>query len=59
MILVFLRKLRMKNMNKLIIINLNTNSISSKLDQLKLFVQGKVDILIVKKTILGSTFPTS
>ena len=46
-------------MNRLIIGNVNINSISNKFNQLKLFVQGKVDILIVTETKLGSTFPTS
>ena len=46
-------------MNRLIIGYLNINSISNKFDQLKLFVQGKVDILIVTETKLDSTFPTS
>ena len=49
----------MKNGNRLIIGYLNINSISNKFDQLKLFVQGKVDILIVTETKLDSTFPTS
>ena len=49
----------MKIENRLIIGNLNINSISNKSDQLKLFVQGKVDILIVTETKLDSTFPTS
>ena len=51
--------LRVKNVNRLIIGNLNINSISNKFDQLKLFAQGKVDILIVTETKLDSTFPTS
>ena len=55
----FLRILRAKNKNRLIIGNLNINSIPNKFDQLKLFVQGKVDILIVTETKLDSTFPTS
>ena len=54
----FLRILRVKNVNRLIIGNLNINSISNKFDQLKLFVQGKVDILIVTETKLDSIFPT-
>ena len=54
----FLRILRVKTVNRLIIGNLNINSISNKFDQLKLFVQGKVDILIVTETKLDSTFPT-
>ena len=54
----FFRILRVKNVNRLIIGNLNINSISNKFDQLKLFVQGKVDILIVTETKLDSIFPT-
>ena len=46
-------------MNRLIIGNVNINSISNKFNQLKLFVQDKVDILIATETKLGSTFPTS
>ena len=56
----FLRILRVKNVNSVAIENLNINSISSKFGQLKLFVQDKVDILIVKGTKLGinlSHFP--
>ena len=55
----FLRILRVKNANGLIIGNLNINSKSNQFDYLKLFVQGKVDILIVTKTKLDSTFPIS
>ena len=50
----FLRILGVKNVNRLIIGYLSINSISNKFDQLKLFVQGKVNILIVTET-----FPTS
>ena len=55
----FLRILRVKNVNRLIMGNLNIKSISNKFDQLKLFVQGEVDDLIVTETKLDSTFPTS
>ena len=55
----FLQILKVKNVNRLITGNLNINSISNKFDQLKLFVQGKIDILIVTETKLDSTFPTS
>ena len=55
----FLHILRAKNMNRLIIGNLNINSISNKFDQLRLFVQGKVDdFLVVTETKLNSNFPT-
>ena len=46
-------------MNKLLIGNLNVNSISNKFDQLKLFVQGKFDVLVITETKLDSTFHTS
>ena len=46
-------------MNRPVIDNLNINSISNKFDQLKLFYQGNVGILVITKTILDSTFPTS
>ena len=55
----FLRILRVKHMNRLIIGNLNINPVSSKFDQLKLFAQCKVDIPVVTKTKSKSTFPTS
>ena len=55
----FLSDLRVKNMNRLRIGNLNINSISNKFDKLKLFVRGKVDILVVTETKLDSTFPSS
>lgn len=38
------------NVNKLIIGNLNINSISSKFDELRILVEGKVDILIAAET---------
>ena len=55
----FLLILRVKNVNRLIIGNLNISSISNKFGQIKLFVQGKADILIVTETKLDSTFHTS
>ena len=51
--------LRVRNVNKLIIGSLNINSISNKFDQLRLLVDGKVDILIITETKLDSTFPSS
>ena len=46
-------------MNRLLIGNLNINSISNKFDQLKLLLQGKVDVFVITVTKLESTFPTS
>ena len=52
-----LNKIRTKNFDRLIIGNLNINSLSSKFDQLKLLTQGKVDILIITETKLDDSFP--
>ena len=53
-----LDKIRTKNFDRLIIGNLNINSLSSKFDQLKLLIQGKIDILIITETKLDDSFPT-
>ena len=55
----YLSNLRVKNMNRLLIGNLNISSIPNKFDQLKLLVRGKVDSLVITETKLDSTFPTS
>ena len=54
----FLPILRVKNVIKLIIGNLNINSISNTFDQLKLLLQGNVHILLVTEAKSDSTFPT-
>ena len=41
---------RTKNTNRLLIGNLNINSLSSKFKQLKILIQGKVDTLIITDT---------
>ena len=53
-----LDKIRTKYFDRLIIGNLNINSLSSKFDQLKLLIQGKIDILIITETKLDDGFPT-
>ena len=53
-----LDKIRTKNFDRLIIGNLNINSLSSKFDQLKLLIQGKVGILIITGTKLDDSSPT-
>ena len=49
----------MKCVNKLIIGNLNINSIRNKFDQLKDIIQDKVDVLVLTETKLDESFPTS
>ena len=51
-----LSNLKVRVNNKLIIGNLNKNSIAGKLDQLKLMVQYKIDILVLTETKKGFSF---
>ena len=51
--------LRIKNKGNLVIGNININSISSKFDQLKLLVEGNIDILVVTESIIDESFPTN
>ena len=52
-----LSSMRVKYVNKLLIGNLNINSVAAKFDQLKVIVQGKLDILVITETKLDSSFP--
>ena len=52
-----LENLMLKNNNRLVIGNLNINSISNKFDNLKLIIQGKIGILVITETKADSTFP--
>ena len=54
-----LDKLRKQNINRLIFGNLNINSIKSKFDQMKLILQGKVDILTITETKLDASFSSN
>ena len=52
-------KLRLRNVNRVLIGNLNINSIRNKFDQLKDTVLKYIDILILTETKLDETFLTS
>ena len=52
-----LENLTLKNDRILAIGNLNNNSISNKFDNLKLIIQGKIDILVLTETKRDSAFP--
>ena len=45
-----LENLTLKNNHRLVIGNLNINSISNKFDNLKLIIQSKTDILVITET---------
>ena len=56
---VTLSEIRKSSKDKLIIGNLNLNSLPHKFDQLKLMIQGKIDILVITETKLDDSFPSS
>ena len=57
--LLLVKNLRLKNVNKAIIRQININSISSKFNQLKELVLKHVDILVICETNLEEIFPNS
>ena len=54
-----LKRLKMKNANKMVIGHLNINSIRNKFDSLKYIIDKNVDILLISETKLNDTFPES
>ena len=54
-----LRKIRIKNVNKIVIGSLNINSISAKFDQLKEVIRKDLDILTIQESKLDSSFPVT
>ena len=54
-----IKKLRIRNPNKIIIGNFNINSLPNKFEQLKDIVMQNIDILVLTGTKLGDTFPTA
>ena len=54
-----IKKARIRNPNKIIIENLNINSLPNKFEQLKDIVMQHTDILVLTETKLDDTFPTA
>ena len=52
-----LRKLRLRNVNKVIIGDININSLPAKFDQVKEVILKNVDILVITETKFDDTFP--
>ena len=52
-----LRKSRLRNVNKVIIGNINTNPLPANFDQVKEVILKNVDILVITQTKLDDTFP--
>ena len=53
-----LRKMRIKNINRIIVGSLNINSFSSKFEQFKEVIGKNIDIFTIQETKLDSSFPT-
>ena len=49
--------MRIKNVNKLIFVPLNINSVSNKFGFFGEFLKGKVDILMISETEMDESFP--
>ena len=54
-----LKRIRIKNINRLIIATLNINSLANKFEQLKVIVGNNIDVLVIIETKLDKSFPKS
>ena len=54
-----LKKLRIKNTNRVIIGTLNINSVAPKLEQLREVIENNLDVLTIQETKLDDSFPTA
>ena len=52
-----LTNLKLRNVNRILCVQININSIRNKLDQLKSIISGIIDILIITETKLNDSFP--
>ena len=54
-----LKAIRKRNLNRIVVGHLNINSLRNKFDCLIKQITGNIDILIILKTKLDSSFPTN
>ena len=54
----YLSSLRRKNLNRVILAQLNINSIRNKFSLLAEGIKGKVDVLMISETKIDETFPS-
>ena len=54
-----LNRLKLKNVNRLVIGHLNINSLPHKFDQLKSIIGKNIDIPVITETKIDSSFPNS
>ena len=53
----FIKKYRSKNNGKVILANLNLNSIPNKFSSLKEIISNNIDVLVIQETKIDETFP--
>ena len=53
-----LKSLRIENLNRVIIAQININSIRNKFDALVSDIRGNIDILMISETKIDNSFPT-
>ena len=54
-----LGEIRRKNLNRPVIGHININFLERKFDALKLFIEDKLDVLVVTETKIDDSYPTS
>ena len=54
-----LKNIRISNANRLIIAQLNINSLRNEFDALKTIIRAKIDILVITESKLDDTFPAN
>ena len=54
---IHLKSIRIRNLNKIVIVHLNVNSLRNKFDFLVTQVKGYIDILMIPETKLDESFP--
>ena len=53
-----LKNIKKQNINRLVIVHLNINSLRSKFEQLASLIKGNIDILVMSETKIDDSFPT-
>ena len=53
-----LKKVKLNNVNRLVIRNININSLRNKYEYLKTQIKGNIDILVITESKLDKSFPT-
>ena len=53
-----LKKIKLSNVNRLVIGHININSLRNKFESLKILIKGNIDLLVITESKLDESFPT-